>query len=159
MERVNRIVQHEDYRYALTRMASLEKYRRFCRHDMEHFLSVARLMLLLADREGLPPETDLFYAAALLHDIGRTAQYENGIAHTDASARLAEAILPACGYNESETVRLSLAIRAHNSKVDTNDRLTRLLQQADHLSRNCFCCPAQEDCYWPETRRNKGVTL
>ena len=42
-----------------------------------------------------------------------------------------------------------------SDKVD----LPGLFYRADKLSRNCFLCPAQEDCNWPEEKKNLEIRL
>lgn len=158
MDRVNRILKNELYCAALKQLDTYEENRRFCRHDMDHFLSVARIMLLRAMEEEIAIEKALVYATALLHDIGRIEQYENGAGHASASAALAQEILLSCGFNEEEVAQSVHAIRSHNSG-GAEDDLGHLLQYADKKSRNCFCCSAYQDCYWPETQKNQGVVL
>lgn len=158
MDRVNCILKNELYCAALKQLYTYEVNRRFCRHDMDHFLSVARIMLLCAAEEEIEIPKALVYATALLHDIGRIAQYESGADHAGASAAFASEILRTCGFSEAEVARSVLAIQSHNSG-GTSDHLSRLLQYADKMSRNCFCCSAYQDCYWPEAQKNKGVVL
>jgi len=158
MDRVNRILKNELYCAALKQLDTYEVNRRFCRHDMDHYLSVARIMLLRAAEEAIEIPKALVYATALLHDIGRISHYENGADHACASAALAKEILPTCGFSEDEVAHSVLAIESHNS-VDAKDDLSHLLQYADKMSRNCFCCFAYRDCYWPETEKNQGVVL
>lgn len=158
MDRVNRILEQELYRHCLSTIETYERDRRFCKHDMEHFLSVARLMLIKSLENDMDIPKDILYALALLHDIGRAYQYELGREHTRASALLARELLPQCGYDEEETEAIAYAIAAHNDE-EACGYLSSLLQSADRESRNCFLCPASEDCYWPESRKNKGVVL
>ena len=47
MERVNRILEHDGYQECLRKNETAEKDRRFCRHDMAHFLDVARIAWIL----------------------------------------------------------------------------------------------------------------
>ena len=93
MERVNRIWRHPEYQSCLEKIRVCEKERIFCRHTPEHFLDVARITCLLAYEEDLPADRETVYAAALLHDIGRHLQYQQGIPHEQDSARIAEGIL------------------------------------------------------------------
>ena len=71
MKRIQDIFTHPLYQEQLSLLMDAEKDRIFCRHTVEHFLDVARLMYLynLEDSAGL--EKELIYAAAFLHDIGR----------------------------------------------------------------------------------------
>ena len=43
MERVNRILRHPRYADCLKQVKDCENGRIFCRHQMEHFLDVARI--------------------------------------------------------------------------------------------------------------------
>ena len=43
MERVNAICRHDLWRDSVREIARLERDRQFCRHDLVHFLDVARL--------------------------------------------------------------------------------------------------------------------
>ena len=81
MERVNRILEHDGYQECLRKNETAEKDRRFCRHDMAHFLDVARIAWILNLQEEAGAEQELIYAAALLHDCGRWRQYEDGTPH------------------------------------------------------------------------------
>ena len=71
MERVNRILRHPRYADCLKQVRDCETGRIFCRHQMEHFLDVARIAYILNLEEGRGLAKDMIYAAALLHDCGR----------------------------------------------------------------------------------------
>ena len=47
MERFQKIVWHEKYKETYERLQQLEIDRKFCGHDIEHFLSVARISYLI----------------------------------------------------------------------------------------------------------------
>lgn len=142
-----------------------EEDRRFCRHDMRHFLDVARLALILNLRNrclsGSGPgdcsqrSEELIYAAALLHDIGRWKQYEDGTPHEKASALLAPEILSDCGFSEEETRQITAAILNHRREAVKEDQsLSGLLYRADKMSRSCFCCEAERECNWKGSNKN-----
>lgn len=160
MKRVNQILFHPLYRQALKKTEILEKDREFCRHDMAHFLDVARIAYIHCLEQGMDMKKDVVYAAALLHDIGRCRQYEEGISHETASAGLAEEILPQCAYSEEEQRLIREAVLGHRRKDENicgGSGLGRLLYQADKQSRNCFACSARKTCNWPEDRMNNGI--
>lgn len=160
MNRVNEILFHPRYRQALEKTEVLEKDREFCRHDMAHFLDVGRLAYIHCLEQKMDVKKDVIYAAALLHDIGRYRQYEEGIPHETASAGLAQEILPQCSYSEEEQRQIQEAILGHRRKdgdMCGGLGLGSLLYQADKQSRNCFACPARERCSWPEDKMNKGI--
>ena len=85
MSRIDRIIQNPQYVDTLKRLQVLETDRIFCRHDISHFMSVARLMWIEVLEQQLAVDREVVYAAALLHDIGRVAQVEHGIPHEQAS--------------------------------------------------------------------------
>jgi uncharacterized protein len=158
MERVNAILNNPIYIANLKIIEESEKKRIFCKHDLEHFLNVARIMKIKALEDNLPIATSIIYATSFLHDLGRSIQYTLGEDHAKASARLAREILPTCNFTFEEIELIAFAIQNHNSK-DSNEPLAKLLCYADKISRNCFICPAKKACNWPENKKNKGVTI
>lgn len=158
MKRVDNIIYHELFRSSLNQIDRFEEDRIFCRHTIEHLLSVARMMLLFAMEEGIAIPKDVIYATALLHDLGRAYQCQNGEDHAMAGISLAQEILKDCAYEREEQEDILAAIKNHNKKESHND-LGRLLQKADKLSRNCFLCPAFHECYWPEGEKNRGIIV
>ncbi|MCI8551035.1 MAG: HD domain-containing protein [Lachnospiraceae bacterium] len=158
MKRVNQIIQHEVFIRELKKLNRLERDRMYCRHDIEHLLSVARLAYITALEEGLPLKKDVIYGAALLHDIGRASQYETGIPHDQAGALIAETVLMDCGFDETECAEILGAIGRHRSKAAAEEEiLAKVLYQADKASRACFACKAQSACDWPAEKKNYSV--
>lgn len=159
MNRINQILFHAQYQNALEQIGIWEREREFCRHTIEHFLDVARLAYIRSLEKGLDVKKDVIYAAALLHDIGRYQQYENGTPHEVASARLAEGILQDCAYSEEERAQIEQAILGHRSSHggENADVLGKLLYWADKASRNCFACDAREACHWPDEKMNMEI--
>ncbi|MCD8010817.1 MAG: HD domain-containing protein [Lachnospiraceae bacterium] len=154
MERVNSIWRHPLYQEAFTALQEAERDRVFCRHTLPHFLDVARLMQIESLETGTELPREMIYGAALLHDIGRAEELTEGTPHHLAGARLAERLLPECGYTAAETARIREAILCHRTEAKENaDPLAVLLRRADKASRNCFACLAAEDCYSPEQMR------
>lgn len=158
MERVNRILKNPQYLSALEKIADCERERMFCKHDLDHFLSVARIMYIHSLENDLNLEKDIIYATSILHDIGRHIEYTDGIPHEIASLSLSEEILLESGFSEKEQSRILYAISKHNLAKE-EDKLTNLLQWADHLSRNCFNCHARSKCKWSEEEKNMEVLL
>lgn len=156
MKRVDAIWNHPEYQRYLKELMDCEQEREFCRHTPEHFLSVARLTCLLAAEEKMVFEKELVYAAALLHDIGRSLQYKEGIPHEEAGAGIAEKLLPDCGFTAEESQEVLELILGHRTKREGKE-LADFFYRADKLSRNCFCCPAQEHCNWPEEKKNLEI--
>lgn len=159
MNRINQILFHSQYQDALRQITAWEREREFCRHTIEHFLDVARLAYIRSLEKGLDVKKDVIYAAALLHDIGRYQQYEDGTPHEVASARLAEGILRDCAYSEKERTQIGQAILAHRGSRggENADVLGKLLYWADKASRNCFACAAREACHWPDEKMNMEI--
>lgn len=155
MERIGKILKHDLFIECLNKNETAEKDRVFCRHNMTHFLDVARIGRILNAEEGLGIEVELIYAAALLHDIGKHLQYAEGIPHELASARLSSGILTDCGFDEKETTVIIDAIRRHRDESSAGEKnLNGILYRADKLSRACFCCPAEEACDWKAGKKN-----
>lgn len=162
MERVNRIYRHTVYQKELASIEEAERDRLYCGHDMQHFMDVARICMILNDEQGCGFEKEVIYATALLHDIGRGREYREGVSHDLASAALAEELLPECGYTEEETTYICEAIRGHRLSTDgttVRTLLGELLHKADHLSRSCYSCPAEGTCYWPEDKKNMEIRM
>lgn len=151
----NRIINHNLFKKCYQEIQHYEKTRIFCKHDMIHFLDVARLMMILNVKENLYIKEDVIYAVALLHDIGRCKQYQNGMQHHLASAEIAKQILQICDFSEEENQQIINAILKHrDSKIANEQNLYGLLYRADKLSRNCFCCEARELCNWSDEKKN-----
>ena len=151
MKRIDQILSHPVFREQFALLQEAEKDRIFCRHTMEHFLDVARLMYIynLEDQAGFSKE--MIYAAGLLHDIGRYEQMEKGTPHHLAGARLAERILTDCDFSLTEQKSILAAIRSHRVKDTAETPLfSRYLYRADKQSRNCLYCPARNACNWPK---------
>ena len=159
MKRINAILRHPLFVQQLTLLEELEAQRPFCRHDLTHLLDVARLMWIDVLEQGLALDRETVYAAALLHDIGRAEQIRRGIPHEQASAALAESILPDAGFSAEETEAVIAAIRSHRGSAPENARaqLGELLYRADKACRLCWCCGVREACNWPEERKNAGI--
>ena len=155
MERVNRILRQDLYLDYLKRNELAEKDRKFCRHDMVHFLDVARIAMILNQMEDYGIEPEMIYAAALLHDIGRWKQYLDGTPHEKASAFLSPEILFKSGFDEEETNVIVAAIESNRDQGIREERsLKGLLYRADKDSRPCFACEAEKECNWKNERKN-----
>jgi len=98
MEYVARLLHQEQYRKTVKKIARLEADRIYCRHNMEHFMDVARLAQIRNLKEQLGLDEEMIYLYALLHDIGRMKEYEQGISHAAASAEFAGEIFATIDY-------------------------------------------------------------
>ena len=155
MEKVDRIIRHAVFQDHLYQNMEAEADRPFCRHDMAHFLDVARIGRIINLEERLGIEEEMIYGAALLHDIGKHEQHSQGIAHEKASAGLAVGILKDCGFDEGETTAIVDAILSHRDENVSGERSLRgLLYRADKASRPCFGCDAEKDCNWKTKQKN-----
>lgn len=159
MERYQKVAEHKKLQSYMRSIAAEEKNRMFCRHNWEHLLAVARIAYILALEEGIPVSKDLIYAAALLHDIGKEAQYTRGIPHEIEGALIAEGILKDCGYLPEEIRQITEAILGHRVYRESYTDFQKLLYRADKLSRPCRDCAASAECNWSEEKKNTGVTI
>lgn len=154
MERVNKICNHSLWKRCLSEIQKLEEDREFCKHDVIHFLEVARIAYIENLEKKLGISQEMIYASALLHDIGRHKQYLEGIDHDKASVELAEEILSDCGFSKEEREVIENAIASHrNSKTASQDNLAGILYRADKKSRNCLFCAACEACNWSAEKK------
>ncbi len=157
MDRVNKLIKDVDFVKYTSINKELEKDRVFCRHGIEHSLDVARILYILVLENSLDISKDIIYAAALLHDIGRYAQYEANISHHQAGADIGRRLLDRYDFTNEEIDIICDAIASHHSMEEDNNTLKSLLYKADKISRNCFDCGAYEDCYWDIQLKNSGI--
>ena len=82
-------------------------------HDLEHTERVLKLALRVGKKEKADPE--IIRLAAVMHDIGRSAEDDSGgrIDHAALGAKMAAVILKKCGYPEIKTVAVCRCIAAH----------------------------------------------
>ena len=162
-KRLSFIRHHPLYVSSLHRLEELEKTRIFCRHQTEHLLDVARIAYILNLEGGLGLSRDLIYTAALLHDIGKSRQYEEGIPHETASAALAERILSDMpsdlAFTAEEQLQILTAICGHRKPRSGAGPLESLLYKSDKMSRTCFACPAEPECNWDSAKKNTEKQL
>lgn len=160
LQRVNAICRHPLWQTSRKRIEELEQDRVFCRHDVIHFLDVARLAWIENLEQQLGLEKEHVYAAALLHDIGRHLQYEQGIPHEKGSVMLAGQILRDCGFSDAECLEICDAIAGHRAKkTGEAGGLAGALYRADKASRMCLFCAADAECNWPEEKKNREVRI
>ena len=155
MDRVNKILNHKLYSDSLYKLLNYEKDREFCKHDMDHFMSVARIAYIIVLEKGLSYSKELIYAIALLHDIGRVLQYEEGIPHDEGSVILSRVILKDIDFSEDEKNVILKSISSHRS--ENNDELDAIIYKSDKLSRECYRCKAEKECYWSVEKKNYTI--
>ncbi|MCD7807266.1 MAG: HD domain-containing protein [Lachnospiraceae bacterium] len=158
MDRINRIFHHPAFQEYVFQNGKCEWKREFCRHNLSHFMDVARIGYILNMEENYGFSRDMIYGAALLHDIGRFVQYREHRPHALVSAELAPQILSDCGYNEEESALIVSAISTHSDKSLVKERtLNGLLARADQMSRACYGCGSSAKCDWDEERKNAEI--
>lgn len=158
--RIQAIIEDKAYKKYYKKNTEAEKKREFCKHDMTHFMDVARIAIILNEKAGGVADEELIYATALLHDIGRFKQYEKSIPHEQASAELAPDILVRCGFDSDESAKIVKAILEHrNKEVKDELSLAGLIYRADKLSRPCFACAAQKNCNWKDDKKNLVIKI
>lgn len=154
MERSDKIYNHPLFIERTLIITEKERDRKFCCHTLEHSLDVARIAYIKVLENGLDMPKSLIYAAALLHDAGRYS----GIPHNDSGADLAYKIMPDCGFSSEETELVANAISGHRD-TKHSDAFSQILYDADKKSRLCFKCPAQNECYWENDKRNHNIEI
>ena len=155
MARVQKILQHPEFKKSMEWIDILEKDRIFCGHSITHLLDVARIGWIDNLEQGAGFRKDVIYAAGLLHDVGKYLQYKEGIPHHISSARLAEGILMASGFTVNENKEICQAILSHRDKAAADATpLGRILYRADKMSRSCFGCKAEKECDWSAEKKN-----
>jgi len=158
MDRVDLILGNPKYQEYIDKIKQAEEKRIFCLHNMNHFLDVARIAYIMNLEEDLRISKEVIYATALLHDIGRFQQYEDGTPHEKASALLAPEILAETGFDEQEQAEILRAIGEHrNREVKEEKSLAGIIYRADKASRACFACEAESQCDWEKSKKNMRV--
>lgn len=146
MERVNKILVHHKFIEYLHRIARLEESRIFCKHEISHLIDVARISYILSLEKKSHLSKEIIYACALLHDIGRWKEYEEGIDHAIASKELAVDILQDCDFKQEEINLICPAIGHHRIKDNHPSILSECLYDGDKRSRPCFSCASIDQC-------------
>jgi HD superfamily phosphodiesterase len=160
MERIDAIVRDPQFRESLSRIEKCEQDREFCKHNLQHFVDVARILYILMlesgqyqqfiDEErlgGAAAAKEVIYAAGILHDIARWQEYETGEDHAMLGAEVSEPILERAGFKPGEIAVITRAIREHREHSIQMTRLGELLFRADNLSRACHECSVKDKCY------------
>lgn len=172
--RIETIRRHPIFQEYYKKLELAERDRKFCRHQMNHLLDVARIAYIQNLEQELGFSKDVIYAAALLHDIGKARQYEEGIPHEIASADLAAVILREVssqeqntkeaeqgtgGFSKEEQEEILCAIRGHRRYREDMSGLERLLYISDKKSRQCYACKVREECNWSLDKKNMEIEI
>ncbi len=159
MDRVNAIINSKEFKKYLKKIKACEKNRKFCKHNMTHFMNVARIAYIFALEEGIKIDKEIIYTIALLHDIGRFVQYEDKIPHERASVDLADDILIKCGYDLIETSIILSCIFNHRNKNNPKGSLEEIIYRADKCSRPCYKCKYKKECDWDSKKKNLKINV
>lgn len=159
LELTNRILTNETYCKELDRLRKLEKDRVFCGHDIEHFLDVARIVMIICMEKNIEVEPDVIYSASLLHDIGRAEEYTENIPHHIAGKKKAEKILNETGCCEDMKKKILSLIFNHSNEDNEKDSPESIFYTADKKSRLCFACASRDICNWHENRKNIKIEV
>ncbi|MBS6610833.1 MAG: HD domain-containing protein [Peptoniphilus harei] len=157
MKEINKIIKSKIYNDYLNELEDLEKDRFFCRHDYEHFISVARICYILKLEGNVNISKDMIYTTALLHDLGRVLEIKEGINHAEGSLIIAREILKITDFSENEKKRILDCISYHRTKEEQEDEFFNIFYRADKLSRPCFRCPAYNSCNWSYEKKNHEI--
>lgn len=152
MDRFNYILNDEKYVYYLKRNKKFEKGRKFCKHNLKHFLDVARIAQLINLEENLNFDKEIIYTTAILHDIGKSLQYENGTPHEIASWEISKDILINYEFTGEEIELIKQGILGHRDKK--SEGFSSLIYRADKLSRLCITCKSVNECNWSDEKKN-----
>ena len=156
LERCSRIISNPFYKECVRRTEEAERRRIFCRHNMDHFLDTARIGYIIILENHLPISMEMIYAAALVHDAARCEETPQ-VSHDETGARLAERVLPECGFTPEETALVAEAVRSHRRPSTEVHTLADVLYTADKLSRRCWDCSAADKCNWNSEKRNSSI--
>lgn len=157
MNRVNLIFGHKLYIFNVQKNTEIERDWVYCKHDIVHFMDVARIAYILnLEREfGLCKE--LIYAAAILHDITKWRQITNDEPHNETALEPAEIILTDCNFAPAE-IKLILNAILHHRKGTGADPLAQIIFEADKLSRACCCCTFDKaTCNWDLKQKSQQI--
>ena len=156
MKKVNEILNNTIYKKCIKEIEVMEQDRVFCRHNINHFLDMARIAYILVLEEGLSYSKEVIYAIGLLHDIGRAQEYKNNINHDEAGVMISEKILKETSYSTDEINLILNAVANHGNK-DAEDKFLNIIYKSDKLTRNCFDCKAEKECYWSIEKKNMEI--
>lgn len=162
MKECEAIRKHPLYVKFYKKLSKAETDRIFCRHQMSHYLNVARIAYIYNLEQNLGFRKEVIYAAAILHDIGKYKQYKKKIPHEIASAELAEEILkdlPKTYFSEEEKKLIVRAVLEHRKWKEEMSELGKLLYISDKKSRACYLCPAEEQCDWSKEKKNMEIEI
>lgn len=178
LDNTNRIYGNGKIAEMIDAIEKMEETRIYCKHDFSHYIDVARICYIISLEKNFGYSKDMIYVAALLHDLGRYKEYQDGTDHSKASVNLAKEVLKETSFSKEEKEYILYAIKSHrgskeNSILIENDesnmdealetetnpkeRFAALFKKADKLSRVCFRCKARESCKWSQEKKNNFI--
>lgn len=148
MKRIELLLKDPTYLENMNLNVKEEQESRYCLHDFQHHLDVARIayILVLENNDlnyfikecglsGRLAAKEVIYAAGLLHDIGKWKEYQDGLDHATFGSRLARDILPHAHFQAPEVDLISRAIYEHRNISKDMSFLGERIHRADNLSR------------------------
>ncbi|MDD3269977.1 MAG: HD domain-containing protein [Syntrophomonadaceae bacterium] len=169
MKRVELLINDSFYKEYMRRNREEDLEPKFCQHDFQHHLDVARIAYILVlehndlnyfvkenSLSGKLAGKEVIYAAGFLHDIGKWQEYQTGIDHASFGAKLAREILPRAFFNANEVEIISRAVYEHRNISKDMTFLGERLHRADNLSRACAQCEYHAEC---PKYKNKELTI
>lgn len=158
MDKIQGIINHPVFMDSIKQIELLEMERKYCKHDMKHFVAVTKIMTNINNKENLLYTDEQIHAAGLLHDVGKFIQYQTGEPHQYAGIDIAETIMSDVGFSQADISLVLTAIKEHSGWVK-REGFSELLRKSDKLSRQCYECQVSDQCKWPIEMRNKRSYL
>lgn len=159
MQKCSSILHNPEFQKLLSDIDEAEKDRIYCKHGIEHLMDTARAGYIIALENKISIPKEIIYGAALMHDIGRYAQYAGIAEHHVAGAEAALKILPQCGYTDDEVSLIADAVREHRCQPCKIQTLGDVISAADKQTRMCMLCKAADTCKWSENERNNDLII
>ncbi len=148
MELVQRILNHPQFKKYMELNSKAEKDRKFCLHDTQHVMDVARVAYIISLENKYDLDKEIIYITALLHDIAKWKQYSQKADHATEGAVLAREILEDLNIDKGDTEMILNAIAMHRKKEGHSTPLSKVLYEGDKSCRQCVSCSMVEECNW-----------
>ncbi|WP_024831668.1 HD domain-containing protein [Ruminiclostridium josui] len=148
MERVQMILNHPQFKKYMELNSQAERDRKFCHHDIQHSLDVARVAYIIALENKYDLKKEIIYITALLHDIAKWKQYSQKADHAAEGAVLAREILLDLNMEKDDIEMVLDAIEKHRKKEGHSTPLSKVLYAGDKSCRQCVKCAMVGECNW-----------
>ncbi|ACL75683.1 HD domain-containing protein [Ruminiclostridium cellulolyticum] len=146
MKKVHKILSHPQFKKYMELNFQAEQDRKFCRHDIQHSIDVARVAYIISLENNYNLDKEIIYITALLHDIARWKQYSEKVDHAAEGAVLARGILRDLKMDNNDTEMILDAIAKHRKKEGHSTPLSKVLYAGDKSCRQCIVCSMVEEC-------------